>query len=72
MVEVDTAGIAEEIRGAMRTKVRSERRELLVGWIHEIRYARGEATITLRVPLRPIVHCQRGERGANSFILVKN
>jgi hypothetical protein len=31
LVEVDTAGIAEEIRAAMRTQVPSERRELLVG-----------------------------------------
>jgi DNA invertase Pin-like site-specific DNA recombinase len=61
LIEVDTAGIAEQIRAAMRTQVRSERRELLVGWIHEIRYTPGLATIMLRVPLKPVVNCERGE-----------
>jgi hypothetical protein len=45
----------------MRTKVRCERREILVGWIHEIHYAHGEATITLRVPLKPVANQQREE-----------
>jgi hypothetical protein len=70
LIEVDTAGIAEEIRAAMRTQVRSERRELLVGWIHEIRYAPGSATITLRVPLKPVVNCERGEHHVDSYILL--
>jgi DNA invertase Pin-like site-specific DNA recombinase len=64
LIEVDTAAIAEEIRAAMRTKVRSERRELLVGWIQEIHYAHGEAIITLRVPLKPVANCQREESAA--------
>jgi DNA invertase Pin-like site-specific DNA recombinase len=65
-IEVDTAAIAEEVRAAMRTQVRSERRELLVGWIHEVHYAYGEATITLRVPLKPVVKCQHDQHAAGA------
>jgi hypothetical protein len=82
---MDTATISEEIRAAMRTKVRTERRELLVGWIHEISYAHDEATITLRVPLKPVANWRRArcafsssrlltgneECDVDSFILLK-
>jgi hypothetical protein len=71
VIEVDTAAISEEIRAAMRTQVRSERRELLVGWIHEVHYAHGEATITLRVPLKPVVNCERDQHHVDSYILLK-
>jgi hypothetical protein len=50
----------------VRTQVPSERRELLVGWIHAIRYAPSLATITLRVPLKPVVNCERGEPAAGA------
>jgi hypothetical protein len=66
VIDVDTAAICEEIRAAMRTEVRSERRELLVGWIHEIHYAEGEAVITLRVPLKRVVNCKPGQRAVGA------
>ena len=59
VVEGDTVTIAQEVPAAMRTKDHKERRELLVGWIHEIQYAHGEAIITLRIPLKPVANCQR-------------
>ena len=50
-IDVDFKTIAHEIRAGAKTKVATERREILVEWIHAIDYAFGEAEITLRIPL---------------------
>src|SRR5262249_36453524 len=42
VVEVDTAAIRREIRAAWGTKVPSERRELLVGWVQVIEWIADE------------------------------
>jgi hypothetical protein len=53
-VEVDTAAIRNEARAAWKTSVRSERRELIVGWIAGIDWHDDEVVITLRVPLKTV------------------
>jgi hypothetical protein len=63
-VEVATATITRTLKAALRTKVRSERRQILVDWVHEVRYTNGETEITLRVPLATVANCQRGEPAA--------
>jgi len=72
VIEVDTAAIRRKARAAMRTKHRSEQREILVTSVHEILWAAEEAVITLRIPLKPAVAAyQRGEHHVDRYILLK-
>lgn len=71
VLDVDAATIRKEIAAAMRTKVRSERRELLVGWVREVLWADDEAIITLRVPLKTVANCQRDQHHVDNYILLK-
>ena len=72
VVEVDTQAIRKEVGAAWRTQDRSERREILLGWIKQIEWAAEEAIITLRLPLRgAVVNCQRDQPQVDSYILLK-
>jgi DNA invertase Pin-like site-specific DNA recombinase len=52
-VQVDTATIRKEVGAAMRTKVRSERREILVGMLRMIEWVTDDmVTLVIRIPRR--------------------
>jgi site-specific DNA recombinase len=62
MVEVDTAAIQKEMRAAFRTKVRAERREILVGLIKVIEWiADDEVVLTLRIPRKGFASSVNGQ-----------
>jgi site-specific DNA recombinase len=64
IIDVDTAAISREVKASFQTKVRSERRELLKGWVHKVRWAGDHAEITLRIPLRQTGVNYKAQQGA--------
>jgi len=65
----DTKTIQREARTAFQTEDPAEQRAILLDWVKQVRYAHGEATITICV--RMSVNCKRGEHDvSNKHILL--
>jgi hypothetical protein len=73
VVDVDTAAIQKEVRAAWRTKVRSERREWMIGliapkgieWVSD-----EEVVVTFRVPCKG-ANGQRDQHHVDHYLLLK-
>jgi hypothetical protein len=64
-IEVDIPTIRRRVELGSRTKVRTERRAILVDWIERIEWDGIDAVITLKVPLM-VANCKRGEPAASA------
>lgn len=71
VIQVDEQSIRRKVEAARKTKDRAEKHEFLREAVEEVRYARGEAVVTLRVPLRALSNCKLQVRAANNFISLK-
>src|SRR5215467_22454 len=70
LIEVETATIRRRVALGIQTKVPSERRAIVLDWIHVIYWNRvaNEAVITLRVPLKPVANCQHDQSAAGALV----
>jgi site-specific DNA recombinase len=71
-VEVDCPSVSRAVRAACRTRVRSERREVLVEFVQQVRFSQtaGEAELILRVPLAG-ANRQNDVHAFDNYILLK-